>query len=548
MCGIFGAFGNINLQDSLKALRSLEYRGYDSAGIAYKANKIKVVKVLGSAKNLEDKIKDKETNYVISHTRWATNGVVSIPNAHPHQSLNKRVTLVHNGILENEDEIKNKYLPNMFFKSETDSEVIVALADLLLKTLEPAKMVEKLKTIIKGNYAILILVDGINGIFYLKNKSSLILAYDDCNNYYLTSDIISLPANTVGYKMIPDGKSGLIDKGTNDRLDFRPFVIKEKQNFHDNRMIKEIKEEIELVDPLVKECKNINENITNLIKKSKEIVILGAGSSYYAGLYGAKLFSDRLKIRTDAYLASEFVYKDYLWDEETLFIFISQSGETADLIKVNEQIKQGNKVLITNRINSTLDSLINNTLDIKANEELAVGATKSFNQTVLLFYLLTEKILGSKNSEIEIYKKNLEFFYKKDYKDILSNAKKVFFIGKEYDYIASLEGALKLKEITYLPTWGMSSSELKHGSLALVDSETIVIGLCSVMNNYLENSLNEVKARKGKTMLVKTPFHSPYLGSLALITYAQLLTYYTAVDAKLNPDLPRNLAKSVTVL
>lgn len=551
MCGIFGAYGNTSTQAALNALERLEYRGYDSAGIAYLDKDIEIIKSVGKIDELRMVTPIKSTSMVIGHTRWATNGTVNINNCHPHMSSDNQIVVVHNGILENESELISTYFSDYKRKSDTDSETIANLLSLfILKDGSILKAMEHLMEIMKGSYAILIMVRGKQGIYFMKNNSPLVLAVDDKKSFYLVSDIYALPNNTISYGHITDKSFGFIadDYYCNNYISFFAYDFKLDFSKHEDNMLREIKEELEAsnrISMMIEEyCKRTRSYFTN----SRQIIYLGAGSSYYAGLYLARLTEDILGIKSEAILSSEFTYSNLYKD--SLFVFISQSGETADLILLEKDIKSDKKILITNNEKSTLASKGMLVLDILAGKEVAVAATKSFNQTVLLGYLLFCRIMGVDAHDYNNYQKNLAYFineYKYD-KFHIEKYKKVFYLGKGYDYIAALEGSLKLKEISYISTWGVSSNELKHGSLALVDEETLTIGLSSSLESYMLHSLNEVKARNGGIAYVAVPYYCKYLGGLCLVTFTQLASYYTAIKKGLNADRPRNLAKSVTVI
>lgn len=547
MCGIFASFGKIKLYDAIECLGHLEYRGYDSAGVAYIDGDIKTNKALGATSNLINNIENKEVSSLISHTRWATNGVVNLDNTHPHSSLDREVYLVHNGILENEQELIDKYLSNISLKSDTDSEVIANLLSVFLKSSSPLEALKRLKEIMQGQYAIVVLICGVDGLFYLKKDMPLILAYDDIKNYYLTSDILSLPANTKRYAVLDDDTYGLINCDLNcDNFLFKSFFSNNEQLIKENRMIVEIKEELTLVDDLIKSIKEDEEALRPFLDETSEIVVLGAGSSYYAGLYACKIWERVLKKRISCFIASEFQFNESLYKENTLFLLISQSGETADLIASLSHIKWGKTILVTNKNDSTLARKVDIAFDIKAKTEIAVAATKSFNQTILWFYLLALTYTRQDYLEIQSYKKNIHYFINKIME--VSVKEKFFFLGSNFDFVAALEAALKLKEVTYIPSWGLALKELKHGPIALIDEDTTVYILNSDIDQNVNNTIQEIKARKGEVIVITPPFTSPYLGALSLITFSQLLAYHIAIKLGLNPDKPRNLAKSVTVL
>ena len=548
MCGIFGLVGKSKTTEVLRCLKKLEYRGYDSCGIAYKDDSVHLKKEIGKVDLLLDKIEDKDLNLAIAHTRWATNGCVKLENTHPLKSLGGNVILVHNGIIENVDIIKETYMHDVNFSGDTDSEVLATLLEIMLVDNNPIEAIKKTMSIITGTYAVVFMINGNDLIYYFKNKSPLVLA-SGLNANYISSDISALPKDTLEYMYASDKSYGYIGEyiysSDGDRFMKYEYKSLEKSS-NDYNMINEIKEEPDLVFDLINYVEH-NEKIIDF-NKYKSLVIIGAGSSYYAGLYIAKLYEKFYKKHAYCYLASEFNHQMPVLDKNCLYLLISQSGETIDILDVFDNIDSQNILLFTNNTNSSLASKIPQTFDICAGKELGVAATKSYNQTVLLAYLLFMKNLNLKIDEIYEYQKVIKKevltpFDISNFKDI----DKFFFIGKGLDYIASLECALKVKEINYIPCEGYSASELKHGTLSLVDEKTMVIGLTSQLNSYLVNALTEVSSRNGKIEYVKIDKYLENLGALVLVTYGQLLAYNLAVSKGLNPDFPRNLAKSVTV-
>lgn len=546
MCGIYARFGSFNINDALTDLKRLEYRGYDSYGIAYDNNII--YKNIGRI-NL---FKDNDNHLItkcISHTRWATNGSVTTINAHPQTSLDNNVVIVHNGILENESEIKDTYFKNIKFNSQTDTEVIANLINYFLKSFSPLESIKKVKEIIKGSYAILFMIKDDPNIYFMKNKMSLLLAHDN-SNYYLSSDIVGLNNNTLYYKHLSDDSYGYIGNElyTNDSRPFLEYNFINENKELSSLMLKEIYEEETLAINLLNNKDNIDKNIISLIDKYFDIVILGCGSSYYAGEYIAYLLEEELSKRTKVFLPSEFRYSTLY--RNSLFILISQSGETADLINILDNINIKNTILFTNNIHSTLSLNVPYIVDIKAGPEYGVASTKSFNQTILAFYLIMTVIKEEEPLEIKSYLNNIDDIkniYNHNIEKQLSLMNNVFYLGTGLDYIICKEAALKLKELAYIPTEGYSYKELKHGSLALISNKSTVIGLSSSNTNIIP-TLNEVKSRNGNIIYLSIKYPSKYLGALSLARYIQLIAYYTSKELGNDPDHPRNLAKSVTVI
>lgn len=548
MCGIFAQSGTFTTNDVIESLKKLEYRGYDSAGIAYGTD-LKASKSVGRIDNLLNIVNDLQTHQAIAHTRWATNGKPTLENAHPHFSQNNNVCVVHNGIIENCEELKDTYLKNCILKSDTDTEIIADLIELFLREHCPLETISMLMKILKGTYAVVFMIRDDSSIYYFKYKSPLVVAYND-DNSYISSDLYAIPSNAKKYMHISNYGYGKIGKDSyySDGNRFLDFKITEQIRKYSTYMYSEIIDELEVCNLLLDDVLKYSFQKRNVLKKSKSLVIVGAGSSYYAGLYIAKLYERYYKKHAYVYLASEFLYDDIFINDESLVLFISQSGETADLINAFDKI-ENEKILFTNNVESTLANMIPNHYDILAKKEYAVCATKSFNQTILLAYMLINDNDDELKEEIRKYKNNIKEmidFVTDDYS--LSNFKKIFFVGCGLDYIISLESALKVKEITYIPCFGHHALELKHGSLSLIDSDTAIIGLSSMYKSHLSNTMNEIKSRGGSIKYVSPKCYSHDLGALALVTYAQLLAYFIAIKKGNDPDHPRNLAKSVTVL
>lgn len=545
MCGIYAQFGSFKINDALKCLKKLEYRGYDSYGIGYGNNQI--YKNIGRIDfvNEDENLMIKKA---ICHTRWATNGSVNVVNAHPQISSDKQIILVHNGILENESIIKDTYFKNHQFLSDTDTEVITELLSFFIKRYPPFDAIKRVMEIIKGSYAIIFMIKDDENIYFMKNKSSLLLGYND-TDYYLASDIYAFKENTKYYKHISDMSFGCI--GPNMYLTDQSSFILYSFNFNDPKeqiMLDEIGEEEKLALNIFNNFK-ADEKLLKLLEETSEFVLIGSGSSFYASEYIALMIEQELGIRARAFLPTEYSYND-IYNKST-FIFISQSGETADVLAAIDKIKPKKAMLITNSFTSQMTLHIPLILDMHAGKEIAVASTKSFNQSVLVFYTLIKQFKGEEPKEILNYVKNLEEIKKTfDNNNIpkeISKMKNVFYLGHGYDYIISKEGALKLKEIAYIPTEGYSTSELKHGSLALISDKSAVIGLSS-NDSFLISCLNEVRARGGKVFFLKNKYPGGLLGALSLSRYVQLIAYYTAKELGNDPDHPRNLAKSVTVI
>lgn len=544
MCGIYGQFGSFRINDALNFLKKLEYRGYDSYGIGYDNNLI--YKRVGRIKALDEE-ENKLITRAICHTRWATNGAVSEINAHPQSSSNGDILMVHNGILENEALIKETYFKNHQFVSDTDTEVIAELLSLFIRSYSPFEAIKKVMEVIKGSYAILFMIKNDESIYFMKNKSSLLIGYND-KDYYLASDIYAFPNNTKYYKHISDMSYGSIGPKIylSDESAFLPYSFSFNDT-NDQIMLEEIEEEEQLALNIYKHFK-ASDKLLKFIDEASEFVLIGSGSSFYASEYIAKMIEELLNKRARAFLPTEFSFNNIYKDAS--FIFVSQSGETADVLQAIEKIKPKRAMLVTNRLSSQMALHIPLVLDIEARREIAVASTKSFNQSVLVFYALIMQFKQESYDEILGYIKNLGEIKKSFDKKIskqLARMNNVFYLGHGYDFIISKEGSLKLKEIAYIPTEGYSTSELKHGSLALISNKSAVIALSSG-NSFLVSCLNEAKARGGNIFFLENKYYLKTLGALSLARYVQLIAYYTASELGNDPDHPRNLAKSVTVI
>ena len=588
MCGIIGYNGKENaIPILIEGLKSLEYRGYDSSGIAYFTNnKIKIFKEQGRIEELEKKLVSDDTNIGIGHTRWATHGRPNNINAHPHKVGN--VTLVHNGIIENYHELKEELLKKGYtFKSETDTEVAAALVDDLIKTKENIiSGLAKLKNILKGSYAFAILFDfDPDNIYALRYGSPLIVAKSSIGNF-IASDIPAILKYTKNYYLIDDSIA-VITKDkikfylnnqeiSKEMLTFNHDIMSDTKGGYSHFMLKEINEEPELVDKYLKYYLNNLELIPS-ISKYKKIYIVDCGSAYHASLIGSYLIEKYLNIETKVELASEFRYKKNFLKKEDLVILVSQSGETADTIASLRLAKETTKTLgIVNVVGSTIARESQEVIYINAGCEIAVATTKAFTLQVLTFSMLIYKELLKIDPELS--KEVLNDYHKLsqeirkliniDYKDIvnkISKHKDVFFIGRLIDYYLALEGSLKLKEISYIHSETYAAGELKHGTISLIEENTPVISVLTDKSIYEKtiSNIKETKARGAYSLVIKREclniasdvyddlIEIPDLSDLTTCVLSvipmQLLAYYVALNLGYDIDKPRNLAKSVTV-
>ena len=581
MCGIIGYVGKNNaLKALINGLKALEYRGYDSVGVAYFLNdKIKIIKDKGRINELENNIDINDLpNIGIGHTRWATHGVPNKINAHPHSVGN--ITLVHNGIIENYLELKEELIKHDYnFKSDTDTEVACAYIDYLYKNNnDMLKTLHEIQNIFIGSYALCILINNdFDNIYITKKGSPLILGINN-DEKIIASDISAIISYTKNYIILEDNDIGIINRDNYKIYNNNKLVNKEILTFdknidsiskdgYDHFMLKEIYEENELINNTLNHYFN-NNLLSSLpdISKYKSIYIVGCGSAYNAGLIGKYYIEKYLDIPVYVELASEFRYKKLFIKENDLVIAISQSGETADTIEAVKIAKERNaKVLgIINTYQSTIARLSDEVIYINAGIEVAVATTKAYSLQVLYLILLA---LRNSNIVINNIDKEINTIYNYDYKKYIKhlvNTEHIFFIGRGIDYYLSVEGCLKLKEISYIHAESYAAGELKHGTISLIDKGTPVIAIITdndIAKKTISN-IKEVKARGAYVIIVASdninidkeiydeiisiPYNKYLLPILSIISI-QLLSYYVAKEKKCDIDKPRNLAKSVTV-
>ena len=592
MCGIMGYNGNKNsIPIVLNGLKSLEYRGYDSAGIAYILNnKIKIIKEKGRILELEKLLNNDISNTCIGHTRWATHGKPSKVNSHPHNV--GEITIVHNGIIENfftlkEDLIKKGYT----FKSETDTEVACSVIDFIYKeTKDKLKTLNKIETILKGSYAFLILFQGDDTIYALRKGSPLIVGESSIGNF-VASDVPAILDYTKEYYLLDEGEIAIIRKDSLTFINNNKEIKKEKLVFnHDIKsarkegyshfMLKEIHEEPKVIEEFLEYYFN-NFNLIPDISKYKHIHIVACGSAYHAGLLGKTFIEKYGNIEVNCYVASEYRYQKNFFHPNTLVILVSQSGETADTI-ASLRLAHENKadtLGIVNVVGSTIARECDKVIYINAGCEIAVATTKAYALQVLSFSLLAYK-LGLKNNLIDEKEKNeieksfnklpakIENILTLDYKKIVNKIYKnnnIFFIGRLLDYYLCLEGSLKLKEISYIHSETYPAGELKHGTISLIESGTPVISIVTDKTIYEKtiSNIKETKARgayvillKRKSLNVDKTVYDELIEiddmndlAMAILTIVplQLIAFYVAKKLGYDIDKPRNLAKSVTV-
>ncbi|WP_436855852.1 glutamine--fructose-6-phosphate transaminase (isomerizing) [Staphylococcus caeli] len=600
MCGIVGYIGQDNAKELLlKGLEKLEYRGYDSAGVAVvNETGTSVFKAKGRIAELR-KVADSEStdgNVGIGHTRWATHGVPNHENSHPHQSTTERFTLVHNGVIENYEELKNEYLSDVTFISETDTEVIVQLVEYFSNTgLATEAAFTKVVSLLDGSYALgLIDNEDKDTIYVAKNKSPLLIGVGDDFNV-IASDAIAMLQVTNRYKEIHDHeivivkRDEVIIKDQEGNIQEREAYTAQidaadaEKGVYDHYMLKEIHEQPAVMRRIIQEYQDEDGNLKmdpEVIKDVAEadrIYIIAAGTSYHAGLVGKEFIEKWAGVPTEVHVSSEFVYNTPLLSEKPLFIYISQSGETADsravLVETN---RLGHKSLtITNVAGSTLSRESNHTLLLHAGPEIAVASTKAYTAQIAVLSILSQIVAKEHGKDVdvsllrELAKVTTAIESIVDDADImeqiatdfLRTTRNAFFIGRTGDYNVSLEGALKLKEISYIQAEGFAGGELKHGTIALIEEGTPVIALATQekVNLSIRGNVKEVVARGAHPCIISMdglnkegdsyviPHVHELLTPLVSVVALQLISYYAALHRDLDVDKPRNLAKSVTV-
>ena len=582
MCGIVGYVGKHNPKDVLLAgLKALEYRGYDSAGIALKnEDEAQIIKSVGKIKNLEEKIDCSsliESNIGIAHTRWATHGAPTENNAHPHHV--GKVTLVHNGIIENASEIKERLLKEgVKFNSDTDTEVACGLINYYYDG-DEVKAIENAIDELTGSYAFGIMFEGNNNLYAVRKGSPLIVGISD-NENYIASDITAIINYTNKYVLLEEGEIAVISdsevKLFKDGKEINKEVLtadikaedKDKQGY-EHYMLKEIMEEPILLENTLKTFLDDMSLVPDL-GDYEEIHVVACGSAMYAGMIGKALLEEKAGIRVICEVASEYRYKKIIYDRKTLVILVSQSGETADTIAAMRKAKENgiDTLAIVNVKTSTIARETDKQIFIEAGPEIAVATTKAYILQVAIFGLLAYKASHSENILSEI--KKLPRYVKEilDDRDRYLNLAKeiyknndVFFIGRKVDYAICMEGSLKLKEVSYLHSEAYQAGELKHGTISLIEDGTPVFGIITdddIRDKTISN-IEEVKSRGAKVIIVSNklvsgydrqiivPKISEFFQAILIVPCLQLIAYEVAKLRGCDIDKPKNLAKSVTV-
>ncbi len=609
MCGIVGYAGNKNIESVLLVgLLCLEYRGYDSAGIAAIENgEIEVRKEKGKIKALESILKERPVfgNVGIGHTRWATHGEPSVINAHPHTDTKSSIAVVHNGIIENYQKIKtNLQKKGHVFHSETDTEVLPHILEDELKSGKSIKeaFMSLFKTI-EGKWAIAVIFDKDPDKVYFAQDGAPLLLGKGKNEFFLASDISALIRNSNEVHYLNRQEFGFFTRdsiklfnfeGNEIQTDFKKQEIQWKEidkGGYPHYMLKEIYEQPAIFRKIIEKRLNGGYDLhfpeftmsKEVMSKVTRFVIQAAGTSLHSGMIGKHYFEQFTRIQTDTEMSSEFVYRNPVVDGDTMVIAISQSGETADtLAGIHEAKAKFVKVIsLVNNVKSTIARESDAFIDLLAGPEIGVASTKAFTAQVIHLLLLslhvsyikwitTDEEKKTLLEEIRLLPAKMETILShasiiEKWADDFVNTKDFVFLGRTYNHPVALEGALKLKEISYIHASGYAGGELKHGPIALITNEVPVVCIAIQSDIYpkMLSNIQEIKARSGKVISIVTegdtearrlsdytfeiPQCSEILSPLLSVIPLQLLSYFVAVKRGCTPDQPRNLAKAVTV-
>ncbi|MBN2189674.1 MAG: glutamine--fructose-6-phosphate transaminase (isomerizing) [Candidatus Aureabacteria bacterium] len=607
MCGIIGYIGKGNVKDILvEGLKRLEYRGYDSSGIAViNRGRITCTKAVGNISKLEEKISGKKMpgNVGIAHTRWATHGSPILKNAHPHMDIRNRIAVVHNGIIENFQYLRNKLTKKgVRFRSDTDTEVLAHLISQNFKGNLSEAVRNSLKQV-EGTYGIAVICsDTPNEIVAAKKGSPLIVAVGK-DEMFVTSDLSATLRHTKKIIPLEDNEMAII----------RPdnYEIKDIENVPVLKKIEEVSWNIDMIEKggyrhfMLKEIHEQPESITNSmrgridealsssrlggllvfgnkLKKVEKIIISACGTSWHAGLIGEYMIEDLARIPVEVEYASEFRYRNPILNEKTLIIAVSQSGETADTLAAMREAKIKNSIImgICNVVGSSIARESDGGIYLHAGPEIGVASTKAFTSQVTVLLLLAlhfgrmNDLSKSKSKEIidelRTIPSKVETILKEENKikklaELYFNKNNFLYLGRGYNFPTALEGALKLKEISYIHAEGYPAAEMKHGPIALIDKDmpVVVIATSDTVYDKIISNIQEIKARNGKVIavvnkgdtkikkladhVISIPKTMEILSPLLTIIPMQLLAYHIALKRGCNVDQPRNLAKSVTV-
>ena len=596
MCGIMGYIGDENATEIIiSGLEELEYRGYDSAGLAVCDGKeFRTAKVVGSPSGLRTEADGIKGKIGIGHTRWATHGAPTVANAHPHTSQSGLFTVVHNGIIENYAELRKELTENGFqFKSDTDTEVIAQMLEHLYNG-DLKGTVGAALSRFKGSYALAIMCRDYPDCIVCAKLSSPLFAGVSSDCVYLASDVSAIAAKSDRVFRVNDGEIGLLKKDglkvfdldgcrirkseiklksaerSSDKLGYKHYMLKEimEQPAAIRRTLSEIIGETGRL-----KFKGLHMTRAE-INALDHVVFVACGSAYHVGAVGAYACEQLFKRHSQAVIASEFRYMHPHLDEKTLVIIISQSGETADTLAAMRiaQEKGANVIGIVNVENSTIAQECKNVVLTKAGQEIAVATTKAYSAQLAVVYALAIRFAEADGAisrreaadlveELKAIPDKIEAILSepekiKPFADTADRSGYICFIGRGVDYCAAMEASLKLKEISYIPCEAYAAGELKHGTISLIDKDSLTVALCCVdeLKSKTISNINEVKARNGRTITVSSeggditvPDAPDLFMPMLEVIPMQLLAYYTALKRGCPIDKPRNLAKSVTV-
>lgn len=611
MCGIVGYIGDKNASDVLiKGLKRLEYRGYDSAGVVLMNGKMDVAKGKGKVSVLEKKLKQKVIlgNIGIGHTRWATHGEPNDVNSHPHLSQTGRIAVVHNGIVENYVALKKKLSEKgRTFHSDTDTEVIAQLIEEIYESSSNKDFEKAIQLALKqviGTYGVAIVnIDYPDKIYVARKGSPLLLGIGD-HEMFIASDASPIVEYTNKVVYLEDGEMAVVTKQnyivktiddvplTKEVHELAMSLDEIEKAGYPHFMLKEIFEQPKSVADCLRGRINLKTNTIQLgglvdvidkLTNAKRLVIAACGTSWHAGLVGEYLFEQLAKLPVEVEYASEFRYRDPLIGEGDVMLVISQSGETADtLAALREAKSRGAMVLgVCNVVGSTIARETDGGVYTHAGPEIGVASTKAFTTQVVVLAMIAiaigqkrgtineafvEKLLG----ELDKLPKKIEAILEqsdsiREMAKLFTYAPNFLYLGRTYNFPVALEGALKLKEISYIHAEGYPAAEMKHGPIALIDEmmPVVVVAATEHTNDKMISNIEEVRARKGRIIavtnventdvkdlaefFVSVPSTADCLSPVLTVIPLQLLSYYIAVNRGCNVDQPRNLAKSVTV-
>ena len=586
MCGIVGVTGSNGAAGVVyKRLKLLEYRGYDSAGIASLADgQFYLCKKKGRVYSLAGDIKHLHGKTAIGHTRWATHGKPSDENAHPH--ILGKFAVVHNGIIENYAELKEQFFSGVEFNSETDSEVVVRLLDYFYDG-DILSAVKNTVELLVGSYALVIMCCDFDGMIVTKNKNPAIIGYGKGENY-AASDAPALAGLCEQITVLSDGDIGVLTSNEVKIYDggLNPVTREKLTNPASSAeldlqgcphyMLKEIREVPKSITRTGDAYICTSDKLKGYLSDLERIIITGCGTAYNSGLIGKRYFECFAHIPVEVETAGEFRYKQPIISDKTAVIAISQSGETADTVEAAKLVKGlgGRVIAVTNSPYSELTRIADAVVPVEAGQEICVAATKSYTGQIAALYLLALTVAGKNipkgakklNSVAALAEKLIARADISSLADMCARSDGVYFLGRDLDCAVAAEGSLKLKEISYIPSEGYAAGELKHGTLALIDIRTtsVVIITDEALAAKSENAVEQILSRrgkvaiisnidevlmkfKGKAELIKIPKCDKYLSPLLSAVIVQLLAYRTALLLSRDPDKPRNLAKSVTV-